>query len=242
MNGRTISCICCKSSVLPQCLQMIAFFWRNDLYCKKEFCSISSAFIFKPHHASSVGYNGDGANWILILRLWMETRIASELAPQKHETITELTGNDLALSMKLHFKAESPLEFYCKLQNISIKFPFVNKYDIILMTNWTTTCLSTADPQLFSHHLFTALDMTAGYIFFCVTKTGTNKERRNKCIWKHSDLFSHHTKPIIRNHYSHEKPEHNTLIVQEMPTCDQLCPHCERRCLCHLSAETTCNF
>lgn len=78
--------------------------------------------------------------------------------------------------MELHFKAESPLGFYRKLQNISIKLPFANKCDIILMTNWTTACLCTADPQLFSHDFLTAAHMpAAGYIFFCFAKTGTKK-------------------------------------------------------------------
>lgn len=88
-----------------------------------------------------------------------------------------MTGNDSALSMELHFKAESPLVFYCKLQNISIKLPFANKYDVILMTNWTAACLRTADPQLFSRDLLTALDMAAaGYMFFhrAQTNEGTN--------------------------------------------------------------------
>lgn len=121
-----------------------------------------------------------GANWILILRSRAGTRIVTDLATsKKHETITELTGNDSALSMKLHFKAESPLGFYCKLQNISIKLPFADKYDIILMTNWTTVSLCTADPQLWSHDLLTALDMpAAGYIFL----SGTTKKRRYKWI------------------------------------------------------------
>lgn len=110
----------------------------------------------------------------------MATRIVTDLAPpKKHETITELTGNDSALSMKLHFKAESPLGFHCKLQNISIKLPFANKCDIILMTNWTTACLCTADPQLFSHDLLTALDVAAaGYIFFHLANAGTNQMKK----------------------------------------------------------------
>lgn len=82
--------------------------------------------------------------------------------------------------MKLHFKAESPLGFHYKLQNISIKLPFANKYDIILMTNWTTACLCTADPQLFSHDLLTALDMAAaGYIFLRLVK---NRNKTNQEI------------------------------------------------------------
>lgn len=87
----------------------------------------------------------------------------------KNTKTPKLTGNDSVLSVELHFKAESPLGFYCKLQNISIKMLFVNKYDIILTTNWTASCLCSADPQLFSHDLLTASHMAAaGYIFFFV--------------------------------------------------------------------------
>ena len=41
------------------------------------------------------------------------------LAPQKHETITD-HWYDLTLLVKLHFKAGSPLGFDCKLQNIAL--------------------------------------------------------------------------------------------------------------------------
>lgn len=161
--NRRIHCGCNLLAYFPQ---MLFFNWRNHPWCKREFCCSDSAFIFTAHDASSVGNNGKGANWILILRLWMETRLAT---PKKTWNYNWVDWKWFGLSIKLHFKAENPLEFYCKLQNISIKLPFRNKYDIISMTNWTTACWSTADPQLFSHDLLTASDMpAAGYIFFCL--------------------------------------------------------------------------
>lgn len=118
------------------------------MYDADIFYCIDSAFIFKAHYTCSLGHNGEGGKLNPDFTV-AGTRIVTDLATsKKHETITELTGNDSALSMKLHFKAESPLGFYCKLQNISIKLPFADKYDIILMTNWTTASLCTADPQL----------------------------------------------------------------------------------------------
>lgn len=39
------------------------------------------------------------------------------------------------------------------------------------MTNWTTACLCTANPQLFSHDFSTSLDTAAaGYIFLRLVK------------------------------------------------------------------------
>lgn len=84
-------------------------------------CCISPAFIFKAHHVSSVSCNGGVCvQWILIWQSRMETTTEQVWDPKKHETITELTGNDWALLIKLLFKAESPLVFYCKLQSLAL--------------------------------------------------------------------------------------------------------------------------
>ena len=177
---------CCRISPLnylggKYCLCFLrwpAFKWSNNPWCKEEISCIRLAFMFKAHSVSALVTRGGKLSWFLWW--WTATRIVTDLAPpKKHETITELTGNDSALSMKLHFKAESPLGFHCKLQNISIKLPFANKCDIILMTNWTTACLCTADSQLFSRDLLTALEVAAaGYIFFHLANAGTNQMKK----------------------------------------------------------------
>lgn len=136
------------------------------------------------------------------------------------------------LSLKLQFKAESPSGFYCKLQNISLKFPFVNKYDIILTANWTTVCLSKAALKLFSHDLLLWICQLTGQSFFCLTKTGGKKMKKLMyfiMFW----FIHHHAKAAVRNHYTHDMPkQQSTLMVHEM--CNvYLC--CTTRCVLHVS-------
>lgn len=106
------------------------------------------------------------------------------------------------------------------------------------MTNWTTACLCTADPQLFSHDLLTALGMpAAGCIFFGLAKTGTRKKiNRRLNVFHNVLIYSVTTLRLSLETITPMIKQSNTAqwwCMKCRPLLYyQLCPQCEQRCLC----------
>lgn len=109
-----------------------------------NFCCYSSAFIFKAHHVSHLLLTMERGH----IKPWFYSLNGDH---NYNSTPKKLNYNWISWE-RLGFVDEHTIQSWksmrillYKLQNISIKLPFANKYDIILMTNWTATCLSGHD-------------------------------------------------------------------------------------------------
>lgn len=140
------------------------------------FCYTEPRFAFKARHASPGWTQRRG------VKLNPDCSIVSE------DHCCSSHGKGLSFNWYNYTsKLKAPLRFYRKPHNICIKLLFAKKYDIILMTNWTTLYLCMENPDLFGDDLLPALS-APGHIFVSEQKHKEVNAFHNILIYSASTL------------------------------------------------------